>query len=228
MFQTTTHFKIFIFQTSLQWSSWYDKLSKRKAKGYLALCLQLTSNMFGWSKSQMWWFFFFVFPFVWTKETKARRQQQQAKVVGRTWRRNQGSWWHHKGFIFRTVCLSAHFLKTEGETKRCNQLRLIYGDEVNFASRDLSAAGCAALKGTCGWEHHFLRQWTNASVLPTEFVWVEKKNPAQLCNLFLNPLAPTENRTRHKQKGPNWQTEVISESMGTNTHTHTQKERVSW
>lgn len=54
MFQTTTHFKIFIFQTSLQWSSWYDKLSKRKAKGYLALCLQLTSNMFGWSKSQMW------------------------------------------------------------------------------------------------------------------------------------------------------------------------------
>lgn len=54
----------------------------------------------------------------------------------------------------------------------------------------------------------------------------KKKTLLSSATFFLNPLAPTENRTRHKQKGPNWQTEVISESMGTNTHT--QKERVSW
>lgn len=121
-----------------------------------------------------WWFFLF-FHLFGQKRQRQGGSNSRPKLLGET----PGGGIRALGDItkglFSELCLSAHFLKTEGETKRCNRLHLIYGDEVNFASRDLSAAGCAALKGTCGWEHHFLRQWTNASVLPTEFVWVEKK-----------------------------------------------------
>lgn len=227
MFQTTTHFKIFIFQTSLQWSSWYGKQSKRKAKGYLALCLQLTANMFGWSKSQMWKSDdLFCFSICLDKRDKSKAAATAGQSCCANLEEESGLLVTSQRVYFQN-CL---FKRALSENCRGNEALQSIASNLRRLSKFCVTRPFS--RWLCSADGNLRMRKSLPQAVDKRFCFANrvclggKRNLAQLCNLFLNPLAPTENRTRHKQKGPNWQTEVISESMGTNTHK--KRERVSW